>query len=134
MGKARELDNWLDSRPPLSSEETERREPRPKLRLRPEVLAQALGPAAEVKGVLDRQAGETGEKRTALHDAESGATAVAVPLEQYLELVTSYIRDRHLAQVNHDHRVIPPDTTFSELGVEQVDPQATWLHLGDRTG
>jgi hypothetical protein len=130
MGEASEFDDWLE-RHPLTPEETAQRDgPRPELRLRPEALSQALGPDAQVKNVLDRQVAETSEKRTAvLHDSKTGTTSIAVPLEQYLELVTSYIRDRDLAQLTLDNRAIPPDEALSELWVEQVDPQATWLHL-----
>lgn len=130
MGKASELDDWLDSHP-LAPEEIEARDgPRPKLRLAPDVLAETLDSSTSVKGVLDRVAGEGVCKIAALHDAESGATAVAVPLEQYLELVTSHIRDRSLSEVTLDNRALPSDTTLAVLGVEQVDPQATWLHMG----
>jgi hypothetical protein len=127
MGKASELDDWLE-RNPLTPEETEMRDgPRPKLRLGPNVLAQALDPSAKVKDVLVRVS-EAASKVTVLHDAQSGATAFAIPEEQYLELITSYIRDRDLSEVKSDGRIAPSDETLSELGVEEINPRDTWIH------
>ena len=133
MGKATELDDSLQRMPRRTPEERERFDPRPKLRLRQEVLEQAISPAQPVADALGRLAGEGSEPRVALHDPESGATAVAVPLEQYLELVTSYIKDRQLAAMTTDARSTPPNATQIELGIEQVDPQATWLYTGEGT-
>jgi hypothetical protein len=133
MGRATDLDNFLSKLPP--AEDGEGLDgPRPELRLGAEALKQALGPDAPIRDVLDRQAAETGEKRTVLRDPKTGITSVAVPLEQYLELVTSHIRDRNIAQLTLDNRVIPSDDVLSEFGVEQVDPQATWLHMGEAIG
>lgn len=131
MGKATELDDFLERQPPLTQEELDRRAARPKLRLRSELLEQALSPTQPVQAALEQLSGETGGKRTVLGNAESSAIAVAVPLERYLELVASYIKDRGLANVTVDYGVIPSDATFAELGVEQVDPEASWMYFGD---
>jgi hypothetical protein len=128
MGKASELDDFLDRQPPLTPEEIEARDgPRPKLRLGSHLLNRSLGPDAKTGDVLDRLTSET--KVTSLHDSETGATGVVVPAEQYLELVTSYIRDRGLAEVKLDGQVAPTDTTLLDLGVEQVNPRDTWLRI-----
>lgn len=129
MGKATDLDDWFE-RHPLTSEEMERREgPRPKLRLAPDVLAQAIDSSTQVKDALDRAVTQAAINVTALHDAESGVTAIAVPAERYLELVTSFIRDRNLSEVNLDGRIAPSDATLSELGVEQINPRDTWISV-----
>ncbi|HTB48560.1 MAG TPA: hypothetical protein VK712_00575 [Verrucomicrobiae bacterium] len=126
MGKATELDDFLDKRV-LTTEEIEwRHGSRPKLRLRPEVMAQAIAPNAQVSDVLARLADADGENRTALHDPESGMMAIAVPLELYLELVTSYIKEQNLSEGKTDGRTAPTDATLAALGIEQVDPQASW--------
>jgi hypothetical protein len=90
------------------------------------VEAQALGPNAKVSEVVSRLAAATEGEVAALRDSES-VVVVAVPAEQYLELVTAYIRDRHLSEVNLDGRIAPSDATLSRLGVEQVDPRDTWV-------
>lgn len=127
MGKATEFDDLMGGMPPRTAEARERRDPRPKLRLRQEVLEQAVTPSHPVADTLSRL---VDEPEVALHDPDSGNTAIAVPLDQYLELVTSFIRDRQLAQITADGRAIPSEATLMGLGVEQVDPQATWLHTG----
>jgi hypothetical protein len=119
VGKGTELVNELKS--PLTPEEIE--DSRPKLRLRADVFTQAFGPNAEVKDVLDRLADETVGEVAALHDAESGTTAIVVPVERYLELITSHISDRNLSEVTLDNRVVPSEAILSGLGVEQVDPK-----------
>lgn len=129
MSKGSELDDWLE-RNPLTPDEEERLDPRPELRLAPDILAQALGPNASTKDALERVAGEGDSKVAVLRDAGSGMTAVAVPLERYLELVTSYIKDRNLSEVTVDNRALPSAEILTALGVEQVDPQATWLYMG----
>ncbi len=129
MGKAGELDDYLEAHPLTPKGIEARRGARPKLRLGRAVLDQALGPETEARGALDRLA--NGAKVTALYDPESGATAVVVPVEEYLELVTAHIRDRGLAEVGLNGQVAPSDATLSELGVEQVNPRETWLRIGD---
>jgi len=96
--------------------------------LRPELLASGLGADASVREVLARQSSGAGEDITVLRDA-AGATAVTIPVEQYLELVTSYIKDNELSEVNLDGRVGPSDAVLSGLGVEQVNPRDTWLRI-----
>ena len=132
MGKASELDDWLDKQPPLTQEETDERRggKRPELRLRPDVLSQALDPGAPVSDVLDRLGNETANGVAALHDADSGATAIAVPLAQYLRLVSAYIGDNQLLEAQLDGRIVPPDATLEASGVYQADPQATWIDTG----
>jgi hypothetical protein len=130
MGKASELDDWLNRQLPLTPEEKARYEgPRPQLRLRREVVERAVGPDVPVKAALGYVASQ-GAEAVALRDAESGTTAVVVSLAQYFELVSSYIRDRELAEVGLDGRVVPSDSTFSALGVEQVNPRESWLRIG----
>lgn len=129
MGKGSELDDWLQKNP-LTPEEVETREgPRPKLRLRPDMLEKALGPDSQVKEALRRVASEGADSVTALRDAESGTAAIVVPVEQYLELISSHIRDRHLAEVQLDGQVAPSESTFAAFGVEQVNPRDTWLGI-----
>ena len=132
MGKASELDDWLDKQPPLTQDEVEERRggKRPELRLRPDVLSEALHPSARVSDVLARLENRTANSVTALHDADSGTTAIAVPLEQYLQLVSAYIGDNQLLEAQLDGRIVPPDTTLEASGVDQVDPQATWIETG----
>ncbi len=132
MGKASELDDWLERQGPLTPEETDERDPRPRLRLGHKVLSTALGPDQHMQHVLDRVSGTASDESVVgLCDDQSNVRAVAVPVEQYLELVTSYIRDRNLSELTLDNRSVPSDATLAELGVEQVDPHATWLNLGD---
>lgn len=126
MGKASDLDDFLEGMPPLTQEEKDKREHRPKMRIRAEVLDQALESSAGVRDVLDRL---DGNQQVALHDAESDATAIAVPVEQYVELVRSYIKDRQLFDLTSEAPV--PEATLSQLGVEQVDPHEPWLHIGN---
>jgi hypothetical protein len=129
MGEASKLDDYLDD---LASQplppEVERLDPRPKLRIAHDALARALGPNATVHNVLEQVS--NGNGATVLHDATSDATAVVVPADEYLELVTSQIKDRGLAHVTSDGRALPSDATLNGFGVEQVDPAATWLHIG----
>lgn len=130
MGKASELDDWLDRQPPLTPEERVRYEgPRPQLRLRSEVVQRALGPDAPVKAALGPVAAHDAEA-VALHDPDSGVTAVVVPAEQYLELVISYIRDHGHWEMQLDGRAAPPEGTLSAFGVEQANPQESWLRIG----
>ena len=113
--------------------ERSRNNPRPGLRLGPDMLAQALSSSANVGDVLDRLADNSASAVTALRDAESGAAAVVVPVSQYLELVTSFIRDRELIEISteghHAGHAAPSDATLRELGVEQVNPHDTWVPL-----
>jgi len=132
MGKASELDDYLETHPLTPDEKARYKRPRPQLRLRSEVVEQALDPDAPVKTALGHVATQQGAEVVALHDAESGSTAVIVPVAQYLELVSSYIRDRELAEIDLNGRAVPSDATFSALGVEQVDPQESWLRIGGR--
>lgn len=128
MGKASELDDFLGRQPPLTPEEVEARDgPRPKLRLGPDLISRSLGPDVRASNALDQIA--SGAKTTALRDPETDTTAVVVPAEQYLELVTSYIRDRDLSEVKLDGQVAPSETTLLDLGVEQVNPRETWLRV-----
>ncbi len=130
MGKASELDDFLDKQPPLTPEEAYG--PRPELRLRPELLAKALGPSTGVRRALHELNKENADGEIVLHDKESGATAVAVPVELYLYLVSSHIRAMNLSEVSpEDGQIRPSDATLSVLGVEQVDPRAVWVHTGD---
>jgi|HubBroStandDraft_6_1064221.scaffolds.fasta_scaffold89496_2 hypothetical protein len=127
MGKASKLLQEL-----MATESPEEAHgPRPKLRLRPELADQALGPAAHVEDILDRLSGEGTSKEVVLHDASTGTSVVAIPVEEYLELVTSYIRDMNLSNLATDGQIRPSDAALAELGVEQEDPQATWQHVGD---
>jgi hypothetical protein len=66
----------------------------------------------------------------ALHDPDIGITAVVVPAEQYLELVTSYVRDRGHWEMQLDGRAASPEGMLSAFGVEQVNPQESWLRIG----
>lgn len=128
MGKASELDDDL-RRHPLTREELEQFQgPRPKLRLRAEVLERALGSSAQVQDVLEL-VNTQGADAVALRDPQTDAIVVVVPAGQYLELVTAYIRDRNLAEVKLSGQVTPSEATFSELGVEQVNPRDTWLRI-----
>lgn len=127
MGKATDLENSIR---PLTPEEMEKRlGPRPKLRLRPDVVAQALDSNAGVQDVLHRLDQQGPDGLTVLHDAASGAAAVTIPLDRYLSLVTSDIRDRQLTEANFDGRIGPSDATLSAMGVEQVNPRDTWLPI-----
>lgn len=133
MGRASELDDWLDKLPPLSPEEAAI-EPRPGLRLAPNTVRHALDSQSRLAQVIAEVSGEATSKVVALRDTDGAVAGVAIPAEQYLELVTSYIRDRNLSQVTLDNRAVPSDATLAELGVEQVDPNATWLYLGGQQG
>jgi hypothetical protein len=128
MGRASELDEWLEKHP-LTSEEVEMRDgPRPPLRLGADILRESLGPETPAKDVLERLSSTVVGNVAVMRDA-SGTTAVAVPVDRYLELVSSYIRDRQLSEVNLDGRIAPSDGTLGELGVEQVNPRDTWIHV-----
>lgn len=127
MGKASELDDWLE-RHPLTPEEKARQKPRPQLRLRREVLYRALSPDVLVKEALD-QVAAGGSETLAMLDAATGETAIVVPVERYLELVTSHIRDMQLDEMGLDGRTTPSEDTFLALGVEQVDPTESWLRI-----
>jgi hypothetical protein len=130
MGKASELDDFLDKQPPLTSEEAHG--PRPELQLRPELLAKALGPSNRIRRALYELNKEGADREVVLHDEKSGATAVAVPIELYLYLVTSHIQAMNLSEVSpEDGQIRPSHATLSVLGVEQVDPRAVWVHTGD---
>lgn len=127
MGKASDLDRHMAGRI-QSPQEVERREGRrPKLRLRPEVLDQALTIPSQVD-IFDRL-GEKAGQVVALHNAEREATAVVITTEQYLKLVTSLIRDRELTELNLDGRIAPSDATLAGLGVEQINPRDTWFPI-----
>lgn len=124
MGKATELDDFLDRQPPITQEELERR----KLRLRPDVMKAALIPDQPVQEALNRVS--EGARAVALHDPSSGTTAITVPLDQYLKLVNSYLKDE-----GSDTEILALTSKASaELGVEQGDPhmQTAWLRLGDQ--
>jgi hypothetical protein len=128
MGKGTEYEKaraarWAEGR---ADHETSS-EPRPALRLRPDVLADAIDPRTVDSELLDRVTGKRAGKLTVIRDTESGATVVVVPVEQYFTLVTSHIRDQGLATMRTDGRVGPFDETLTELGVEQVNPHDTWL-------
>lgn len=117
---------------PLTPEQRQARldslSPRPKLKLNGEVAQRALGTTANVKDVLAQLEGDDTAKVAALHDADSGASAVVIPVEQYLELVTSRLRDNEVFtfQAEPSGRVGPQETDLAELGVEQVNPRDTW--------
>lgn len=128
-GKGTRLVEELLSHPLTEEEQAERRGPRPKLRLRPEVLTQALDTKASVRDVLARQTGEAAPALTVLRDAETGATSVAVPLDQYLELVTSSIKDADRWIAGNDGGLRPPDDDLAQLGVEQVNPDDSWTRI-----
>lgn len=127
MGKASEFDDRIRR---LTQEEYDelRGRHRPPLRLRREALERALDPSTGVGDVLHRQS--NGEDLTVLHDARTGATAVAVPVEQYLQLVSALIGDNELSEVQLDGTIRPSDATLAASGVEQVDPNATWIKTG----
>jgi hypothetical protein len=129
MSKGSRLLKELMAMEPLTPEEAYG--PRPKLRLRSELLTQTISPAAPVREVLDRlNSGETGEE-VVLHDSKTGSVAVAIPVELYLYLATSHICAMNLSEVDADGGIRPPDATLAALGVEQENPQATW---GGQTG
>ena len=131
--KASELLDDLRQRR-LTPEEREARDgPRPKLRLEPTVLDRTVGAHANMQDVLTRLGGEGTAKMVVLHDADSGASAVAVPVEQYLELVTSFLKDGQVSQYQAglDGRIAPSAAALAELGVEQVNPRDTWGRVAD---
>lgn len=127
MGKASELDARAKT---LSQEEIDERKGnhRPALQLRQDVLSQALAPTARVEDVLKHLGGETLD-HVALHDPTSGVTAVAVPLERYLQLIGADVADRDQLEVGLDGRMLPSDATLAASGVEQVDRQAPWSQI-----
>lgn len=99
----------------------------PALRLGHDEVARAIDPHASISEVLDRATGEGASKLEVIHDERTGATAVVVPVEQYLTLVTSHIAAHSLYAMTAEGRVGPGDATLTELGVEQVNPHDTWL-------
>jgi peptidyl-tRNA hydrolase len=140
MGKGTEHDDRMRERQAeIARGEREdvrsRNNPRPELRLGHELLARAIDSHAMTKDVLDQVTGEGARSVVVLRDAESGATAVTVTVEQYLNLVTSLIRDRGLTELNTESplagRLAPSDATFTDLGVEPVNPRDTWLPIPD---
>src|SRR5579863_1718042 len=125
MGKGTDLLRELQSGEPTAPR------PDPQLRLNADILARSISPDSTTE-LLDQVEGDN--LVAVVHNAEQQARAVVVPAELYLELVTSYIRDRNLMEAQLDGRIVPPEATLAELGVEQVDPRQTWIYTGGDTG
>jgi len=125
MGKASEMDSKI---PPLTPEEAERHYgPRPELRLADAALRESIDANASVRAALEQAAGSATAGPVVIRDSETQQTAVVISAEQYLDLVTSSIRDRQQYEATHDAGVRPSAETLARLGIEQVDPHATWL-------
>ncbi|MGC1177217.1 MAG: hypothetical protein WA843_04055 [Candidatus Saccharimonadales bacterium] len=124
MGKASELDRRTRR---ITQEEDDRNKGkvRPSLRLRPDVLDQAIEGSTAVQEVLNRL-GHGGDDKVALHDPATGRTAVALSVERYLELVGSEMQERDVFTIGPNGQTHPPDGRLEATGAEQVDPQATW--------
>jgi hypothetical protein len=123
MGKAGELDNYLDSLPPKPKARW------PELRLRadmPSLLVEDTTRAEIVHELTQEHVGAL-----ALTDQTGAITAVAVSPEHYLELVTGALSQDETKQSAHlDRRIGPTDAALAADHVEQVDPHATWFPAG----
>jgi len=126
MGKASELSKALEEQPLTPQEHEQREGPRPALRLSDELINEALGPAVSIGEALTQANNSARTQPVVLRDPETEQTAVVLSADEYLDLVTSRVKDRQLYQTFPDRRIGPSAETLADLGVEQVDPRATW--------
>lgn len=123
-GKATELDDLLAQRRLTPEEIEERRGKRPEVRLRADVPSVEVGEATQAQGIVDKLRQEN-LGGLALCTPDGAVTAMVVPVERYLNLTVSGLKDG-LKEGTIDGRVAPTDAALAASYVEQVDPRATW--------
>lgn len=130
MGKANELGDDLLSHP-LTPEERAAKYPKvPELRLRADAPAAEVDENTRVQEVVKRLQSEAAPI-IALRDMATGATAVVMPVERYLQLVGTELVNDPLNQVGGlEGHIAPTDAALRASHIEQVNPSETWKPSG----
>lgn len=129
MGKASELDDFLEGRS-LTPEEVTARHPKvPELRLRADVPAVEIDGATTASNVLAHMRSEN-VGTIALHEPSVNVTAVVMPVERYLELVGTELANDPFHKEAGPRGIAPTEAALAAVHVEQVDPSDTWARGG----
>lgn len=106
------------------TQRTPREEKLPEVRLRADTPTLEVNEDTRIRGTLDQlQAGEVGA--VALSEPGSKPSAVVIPIERYLELVTRELVAGR-GTIASQGRIIPEDSTLAAVHIEPVDPNADW--------
>jgi hypothetical protein len=133
-GNAKAIHETLMSHPPVSTEELQNKRieasEKPRMRLRPEVVESAVD-ASEVDGnTIDELHADPEHPNAmkAVHNPETGASAVLISEEQYLRFVNHWTQSGMLTSLYQrpDGSRMLPEHELTKLGVEQVDPDQPW--------
>lgn len=94
----------------------------PELRLRSDMPTVAVSAATPLVDVVEQLRSE-GVGVIALHEADSDAMAVMLPVERYLELVGKVLVGQRTGIVNPYGQLVPPESDFADAYVKQVNPR-----------
>jgi hypothetical protein len=126
MGKASELDDFLERRRLTPEEEARRHGLRPELRLRADAPAIELEQATPVDDALaELRSKDLGA--LALRKPTGEIAAMLVTAERYLELVGTELARGSDMEVTIHGRFAPVESAFNKAYVEQVDPHEPWI-------
>ena len=125
MGKASELDDYLDKRTLTSDEIAERHPKVPELRLRADVPAVEIDETTPASSVIAHLRDEN-VGTVALREPDTSAAVIVISIERYLDLVGKELASDPFNKEVGLNGIAPTEAALAASHVEQVNPSDTW--------